>query len=250
MANRSAAVMQQRHEAHDSLDDFPTPPWATRALCEKLIGHGEPLHLLHAWEPACNRGYMARPLGEYFDRVHATDVHDYGYPEQAGAVDFLIDWAQDAPDVDWVITNPPFRLGREFVQQGLRYARRGVAVFVRSAFVEGQGRYDTLFSQAPERWFMPFVERVVLWKGELLDPDVPVQRWNEKRQVSITEKPTTATSYCWLVWVKGHDGLPEMDRVAPCRSRLTRAGDYPPLPAHLRADEDLPLLKRDEPDRL
>jgi hypothetical protein len=34
--NRSSAVMQQRSEPHDSLDDFPTPPWATRALCEFL----------------------------------------------------------------------------------------------------------------------------------------------------------------------------------------------------------------------
>jgi site-specific DNA-cytosine methylase len=34
--NTSPAVMQQRHEPHNSLDDFPTPPWATRALCERL----------------------------------------------------------------------------------------------------------------------------------------------------------------------------------------------------------------------
>src|SRR3546814_6501707 len=30
--NTSHAVMAQRVEAHDSLDYFPTPPWATRAL--------------------------------------------------------------------------------------------------------------------------------------------------------------------------------------------------------------------------
>lgn len=34
--NCSSAVMQQRSEPRDSLDDFPTPPWATRALCEWL----------------------------------------------------------------------------------------------------------------------------------------------------------------------------------------------------------------------
>jgi hypothetical protein len=32
MQNTSHAVMAQRHEAADSPDDFPTPPWATRAL--------------------------------------------------------------------------------------------------------------------------------------------------------------------------------------------------------------------------
>lgn len=36
--NTSHAVMAQRIEAKDSLDDFPTPPWATRALIEHVIG--------------------------------------------------------------------------------------------------------------------------------------------------------------------------------------------------------------------
>lgn len=228
--NVSAAVMQQRAEAPDSLDDFPTPPWATRALCEQLQEMGEPLHLQHAWEPACNRGYMARPLTEYFDQVHATDVHDYGYFAQNGVADFLIDWAGDAPDVDWVITNPPFRLAADFIAQGLRMARRGVAVFVRSAFVEGQGRYETLFRDRPEHLFLPFVERVALWKGVLLDPEVPI--WDARTRAM--KKPTTATSYCWLVWLRDP---PEVTgfvrRIPPCRARLTRPGDYPAVPAHL-----------------
>jgi len=233
-ANRSAAVMQQRHEAHDSLDDFPTPPWATRALSEKLTAMGEDLGAQAAWEPCCNRGYMARPLTEAFARVHATDVHDYGWDGQDGVADFLIDWGQDDPAVDWVIANPPFKLAESFIRQGLRLARRGVAVFVRTAFVEGQGRYETLFEPVPERLFLPFVERVVLWKGVLLDPDLPVRRWNEKQDAFITEKPTTATSYCWEVFTHGHTGPGQIDRIAPCRVRLTRPGDYPPLPEDMR----------------
>lgn len=232
--NTSSAVMQQRKEAKDSLDDFPTPPWATRAVCEKLFEHGEDLGGHHVWEPCCNRGHMADPLGEYFASVHATDVCDYGYARQAGVADFLIDWGQDAPDVDWVFANPPFRLADEFIEQGLRVARRGVAVFVRSAFIEGQDRYARLFRDRPERLFLPFVERVVLWKGVLLDPDVPIRRWNEKRQDFVIEKPTTATAYCWLIFDKDHQGLGVIDRIAPCRHRLTRAGDYPPVREHLR----------------
>ena len=240
-ANRSSAVMQQRREPPDSLDDFPTPPWATRALCQKLLTHGEPLADQTVWEPACNRGHMARPLAEHFGRVHATDVHGYGWEGQEAVTDFLIDWGHDAPDIDWVITNPPFKLGTAFIEQGLRVAKRGVAVFVRTAFVEGQDRYETLFADRPERWVMPFVERVVLWKGVLLDPDVPIRRWNARKNAFVSEKPTTATSYCWLVWRKGFSGLPEMDRIAPCRRRLTRPGGYPPLPESL-CPEQGPLL--------
>ena len=232
--NRSAAVMQQRVEPHNSMDDFPTPPWATRALCEKLAALGEDLSVQAAWEPCCNRGYMARPLGEYFASVFATDVHDYGWEGQEGVADFLIDWGHDDPGVDWVIANPPFRLAQDFIAQGLRLARRGVAVFVRTAFVEGQGRYNGLFRDTPERMFLPFVERVVLWKGVLLDPDTPICRWSEGKQAYITEKPTTATSYCWLVFDKDHTGPGKIDRIAPCRARLTRAGNYPPLAEAMR----------------
>jgi hypothetical protein len=238
--NRSAAVMQQRHEAPDSLDDFPTAPWATRALCEVLTARGHLLHLQHAWEPACNRGWMARPLGEYFDQVHATDVHDYGWSGQDGQADFLIDWGQDVPDVDWVITNPPFRLAAEFILQGLRVARVGVAVFVRTAFVEGRGRYDGLFRDLPETLFLPFVERVALWRGVLLDPDIPVWRPDpEDPETGEYRLPTSATSYAWLVWLKdpAQPGVTELQRIAPCRRRLTQPGDYPPVPDHLRGPQ-------------
>ena len=57
--NTSHAVMAQRSEPRDSLDDFPTPPWATRALCEKLIGARHDLAGMSVWEPACGQGYMA-----------------------------------------------------------------------------------------------------------------------------------------------------------------------------------------------
>ena len=177
---------------------------------------------------------MARPLGEVFARVHATDVHDYGWAGQDAVCDFLIDWGVDAPDVDWVIANPPFRLAAEFIAHGLRHARRGVEVFVRTAFVEGQGRYETLFRDTPEAAFLPFVERVVLWRGVLLDPDVPIRRWNPNRGGFRVEKPTTATSYCWLVFRRGHVGPGVIDRIPPCRARLTRPGDYPPVPEALR----------------
>jgi hypothetical protein len=37
---------------------------------------------------------------------------------------------------------------------------------------------------------------------------------------------TTATSYAWLVWERGSNGLPQLMWIPPCRRRLERAGDY------------------------
>ena len=52
--NTSHAVMAQRTESPDSLDDFPTPPWATRAFVEHVLGgktSTSGLHVFHtdAW---------------------------------------------------------------------------------------------------------------------------------------------------------------------------------------------------------
>lgn len=222
-ANISSAVMQQRHEVHDSLDDFPTPPWATRALCEFLKQYYL-LHLQAVWEPACNRGHMAMPLGEYFNKVLATDVHDYGFHAMDEQRDFLFPDPGFDPDVDWIITNPPFVLGQEFILRALEFAQVGVAVFVRTAFVEGIERYNNLTKDHPEAYFMPFVERVPLFKGTLREPGVKYLDQNGDERF-----PSTATSYCWLVWVKGHNGYAEMHRIPPCRAALTRPGDYPKI---------------------
>jgi hypothetical protein len=85
--NRSHAVMAQRVESSDSLDDFPTPPWATRALVEHVIGGKKRVRTQHCLEPACGAGHMAKVLSEYFGHVKASDIHQYGYGDVR---DFLV----------------------------------------------------------------------------------------------------------------------------------------------------------------
>jgi hypothetical protein len=207
--NRSSAVMQQRSEPHSSLDDFPTPPWATRALCERLpdviLKRLDPSLQLTCREPAANRGHMAKPLLEYFDHVEASDVFDYGvgFPVQ----DYL--FGTLPPMVDWTISNPPFRLAEQFIDRALQTSQKGVAMIVRSAFLEGGGRYRELFSKRPPSLILQFSERVVMHKGKL------------------SAKGSTATAYSWLIWEQGVIGRTEFQWIGPCRKRLERASDYP-----------------------
>ena len=202
--NRSTAVMQRRVEAHDSLDDFPTPPWATRALCEWLLRQGEDLAAFTCREPAANRGHMVTPLTEYFGQVEAADVHDYG----AGFAvqDYL--FGPPPPLVDWTITNPPFRLAEQFIARMSEASRYGWAVIVRAAFLEGQGRYERLFSQNPPSHVLQFTERVVMHKGRL------------------APEGSTATAYAWLIWLDCSENETRFEWIAPCRKRLERASDY------------------------
>ena len=60
--NTSHAVMAQRAEAKDSLDDFPTPPWATRALIEHVLDSPRRLEGQSCLEPACGHGHMSKVL--------------------------------------------------------------------------------------------------------------------------------------------------------------------------------------------
>jgi hypothetical protein len=204
MQNTSHAVMSQRVEAADSLDDFPTPPWATRALIEHVLDDKLAIGRMSCLEPACGVGHMSKVLKEYFETVQDADVSDYGYGELR---DFLRHPYADNSH-DWVITNPPFRLAEEFVIRALRIARVGVAILARTVFLESAGRYRAIFQATPPTRFAQFVERVPMIKGRL------------------DRSATTATGYCWLVWDKRVSGYPQLVWIPPCRKILERHGDY------------------------
>lgn len=221
--NRSTAVMQRRRVAPDALDYFPTPPFATRALCEWLEAQRGSLAGLTVWEPACGEMHMVAPLRQYFGDALASDVHRYGPDHEL--LDFPMLGALADP-VDWVITNPPFRLAQAFVEAGLKVARVGVAMLLRVAFLEGEERHGSLFSRLPPAFVLPFVERVAMFEGRLVQKGKP-DPFNENRPAA------TATAYCWFVWLKGETDT-RLRWIAPCRARLERPGDYPayelPLP--------------------
>lgn len=205
--NTSSAVMAQRVEPHDSLDYFPTPPWATRALCEWLQEtQPVPLNQQTVWEPACGEGYMARPLAEYFGSVHASDIHQYG---DHAVEDFLWPGWRSGGKPDWIVTNPPFRVGAQFADQAIGLSCRGAAMLVRTAFLEGVARHAELFAKRPPSDILQFCERVPMVKGRV-DPGA-----------------RSATAYCWLVW--RHDAalaVPVFHWIPPCRKQLERPGDY------------------------
>lgn len=197
--NRSNAVMATRIEPAKSLDDFPTPPWATRALTEKLAGHGFDLCDEHVLEPCANRGFMARPLSETGCKLTAYDIHDYGagYP----VADFL---AESRP-FDWVITNPPFNRAAQFWSNAWFRCHAHVALLCRLQFVESIGRYASIFKENPPTFIWQFTERVPMHKGK------------------CSPLATTATAYAWFVWINNTSWKrmwSAFDWIPPCRKRL------------------------------
>ena len=200
--NTTHAVMAQRDPRDRyALDDFPTPPWAVRALVEHVIGKDSVLRRT-CLEPACGRGYMARTLQEYFKTVEATDVFDYGY---GGVSDFMTCGRQP---YDWIITNPPFRLSERFILRARELASIGVAMLTRTSFIESVGRHRRLFKPYPPSLVAQFTERVPMVKGR------------------IDGNASTATSYCWIVWSGPAGSGTVLKWIPPCRKWLERPGDY------------------------
>lgn len=218
-APRSVEDLDPQRALWRALDYFPTPPWAARAGAE-LIGELDPSEQAagDAWEPACGEGHMAQALRDsgVFHIVAASDIHPFGF---GMAHDFL---APDAPDfvlleggVDWVVTNPPFKLGAEFARRGLQVARRGVALLLRLSFLESADRFPLLFGDTPVSVVAPFCERVPMQLGS----------WNP--QVA------SATAYAWFVWLKPHldvagltDDGPRLRPIPPgTKARLSRRED-------------------------
>ena len=216
--------MARRFEPLHSPDDFPTPPWATRALFAHVLGDDVPLRRMSCLEPACGAGHMAVVLKEYFESADATDAYDYGYGDVR---DFLLE-PYRAGSYDWVITNPPFRLAQEFVIRGLQVARIGLAIVARTTFLESVGRYEAIFREKPLAIFAQFTERVPMLKGRL-DP-----------------KASTATGYAWFVWRKDISIVPRLMWVRPCRKALERPEDYHGTPADRTTNT--PSLQPGRPD--
>ncbi|MBP8234312.1 MAG: hypothetical protein KAY22_18610 [Rhizorhabdus sp.] len=200
--------MAQRHLGHDGLDDFPTYPFATRALCEGVID----LAGMTVWEPTCNRGNMVRPLKEYAARVIATDIVQY--TALGSTFDFLslergAARPAGAERVDWVIANPPFRLLEEFIRVALAVAERGVAVVARTQVLEGIGRYEAIYQPYQDNYtFAQFVERVAMVEGRL------------------DRLASTATAYGWLILDKLQPRPRSLIHIPPCRHQLEYRTDY------------------------
>lgn len=221
LPNGARAIMGSRREPPDSLDYFPTPPWATRAFCHHVMpACGFMAQRFGVvWEPAAGEGHIAEVLAEYADEVVESDINDYGRDAYQG--DFLsCDHLNRQFDADWIITNPPFGDKTEaFVLKALDLASIGVAMFVRLQWLESIGRYERVFCDHPPTLIAFFAERVNLCKGRW-DPD-----------------GTTATAYIWLVWVKG--AAPRAPFWIPPgrREALTRPDDAERFTAH-------PVIKR------
>ena len=135
-------------------------------------------------------GYGNNRVENDFKDVYSSDLIDRGVGYDV--IDFLS--YQGERRADWVITNPPFKHAKEFIQKSLEVADIGVAMFLKIQFLEGIGRKQFLMD-SPLKYVYVFSKRQVIFSnGEEFDE-------NGKRRANTM-------CFAWFIWEKGYAGEP------------------------------------------
>lgn len=162
-------------------DDY----YATEPLAARLLMSVEKFSPF-IWECACGEGHLSKELQKAGYTVFSTDKvnRDFGYVE-----DFLQASEPPSPQYD-IITNPPYKYAKEFVEHALDISRKGrkVAMFLKLQFLEGKSRKELFKKYPPKTIYVSSSRLKCAMNGEF-----------EKFQSS-------ATAYAWFIWEKGYTG--------------------------------------------
>ena len=169
-------------EEREINDYYATDPMALELLLE--LETFSP----RVWECACGEGHLSKVLIDKGYSVVSSDLIDRGYGR--GGINFLE--CTKSFDGD-IITNPPYKLAKEFVEHALTLITSGhrVAMFLKLTFMESQDRRD-LFRKYPPKVIYVSSSRLKCAKnGDF-----------EKYGKGLS----TAVAYAWYIWEKGYTG--------------------------------------------
>jgi hypothetical protein len=237
-ANRSTAVMQQRRPdgaerrrgrviAPPALNYFPTPPWATRALCQFLADPG------HRPAPAdvLGTGVRRRPHGAGRCANISRTFGPATFTSTATTTSPTSPWRRWSPTKSAASTgsSPTRRSPSRSTSSAPPPppVARGFAMLVRGAFLEGADRHAAVVGLSAG--LCAALRRTRRDARRALGPGRrarPVRR-------SPGTKASSATAYVWLVWLAG-----QFDTRTAGWAHAASAGtpgDYPDYSAELPA---------------
>jgi hypothetical protein len=170
-------------------DAEPNDYYATEPRAIELLLEQEQFSEL-IWEPACGEGHISKVLEEHGHSVYSTDLIDRGYG--LGGKDFLNENGVFHGDI---ITNPPYKQAREFVEKALEVVAPGnkVAMFLKLSFLESKGRRE-LFRNNPPQAVYVSPSRLQCGKNGVFGG-------------------SSTVAYAWFVWRRGYP-RPDISKVA------------------------------------
>lgn len=180
---RKSNAFMARHNTEEH-DFYPTPNFATEQLLEREQFEGV------IWECACGDGAISKVLKKRGYKVFSTDLVDRGYGEVRN-----LDFTAKLPNnfvATHIITNPPYKHAKIFIEQALKVSTGKVAMLLRLAFLESANRYE-LFQTTPLRTVYVFSKRLTMSaKGE-------------------GKSKGGMIPFAWFVWEHGYNRKPEIE---------------------------------------
>lgn len=183
VCNGASNHTEEERQQHDY---YATEPKATELLLERE--RFSPC----VWECACGEGHISEVLKAHGYKVRSSDLYDRGY-NGTEIIDFLA-VNKDVKNKMDIITNPPYKYAREFVEKALDISEDGVkvAMFLKLTFLEGKARRK-LFDSAPPKIVYVSSSRLQCAKNG---------------DFEYFKNSGTAVAYAWYVWEKGFTGKP------------------------------------------
>lgn len=163
-------------------DYYATDPKAAELLLE-LENFSD-----NIWECASGEGHLANVFKSAGYNVKCSDLVD-----RTGNTE-IIDFLKFKGTFDGdVITNPPYKYAKEFVEKAIESVTDGhkVAMFLKLQFLEGKGRRE-FFDKYPPKMVYVSSSRIMCAKNGDFD--------------GIKESGGSAVAYCWYIWEKGYSG--------------------------------------------
>ena len=186
-------------DEREAVDFYSTDPDCVKDLLE-LEQFGKDI-----LEPCCGNGNIAKELTSAGFNVIATDLYDHGY----GTIGVDC-FSYKEIDKD-IITNPPYSLTTEFIEHMINELKPGhkMALFLKLQVLEGQARYQKIFSQGKLKRVYVYVNRVACYKND--------ERYQKNDDGSLKldkdgnpKKIGSACAYMWAVWEADYHGFPEV----------------------------------------
>ena len=192
MANLKGHALAGKSQSRERVDnDY----YATNPKALDMLFDAEPFGSGSYLEPCAGEGHLSKRIIELRPdaTVDSIDIEDRGL-DGVIVADFLE--YNTNKRYDYLITNPPYSLGKEFVEKGLTLLKDNgkMAMFMKIQFLEGEKRKE-LYKQNPPKYVYVFTKRMGTFRNG--------------SKVDEKGKPwATTVCYAWFVWEKGYTGEP------------------------------------------
>ena len=164
----------------DINDYYATEPKATEVLLEVEKFNN------NIWECCCGEMHIVDELKKHGYKIYKTDI-----VERSRKLDDVIDFLEyNKPWLGDIITNPPYKQARQFIQKALDIVSIGnkVAMFLKLTFLESKERKQFFLENSPKKIYVSSSRLYCAKNGD------------------FSKQFSSAVAYAWFIWEKGYQG--------------------------------------------